>query len=63
MSEGCPCDLCQKEQCFWDEHQACYRCFHNMPCSIAEEDGEPCLGVLDRIRVATELDKSLPSKG
>lgn len=56
---GCSCDLCQKEQAFYDEHGACYRCFNDMPCSIAEEDGEPCLTVLDRIRVATSVGKSL----
>ena len=56
--DGCRCSLCRKERAFWDEHGACYRCFSELPCSIAEEDGESCLNVLDRIRVAAELDKS-----
>lgn len=50
MSSGCECYLCTKEREWAAEHPGvCYRCANGIPCQIAEEDGEPCCTVLDRM--------------
>lgn len=54
--DSCDCKLCTKEQEFYNKHLACYRCFHDLPCQLAEDSGELCISVLDRIRVSVEVE-------
>ncbi|MGE3483491.1 MAG: hypothetical protein AB7L09_02045 [Nitrospira sp.] len=49
MIETCTCDLCVREREWEETTGTCYRCCHDIPCAIAESNGEPCATVLDRM--------------
>jgi len=52
QTEDCGCDICQKEEAWEEKHGTCYRCVHNLPCQIADENDELCCTVLDLIAAA-----------
>lgn len=43
----CDCNLCKEERKWAAKSDLCYRCAHELPCQIAEENEEPCCSVLD----------------
>lgn len=45
----CSCEFCEKERRWEEESDLCYRCSHDLPCVLAEENGELCCTVLDRM--------------
>jgi len=56
----CCCELCMKEAVWNTEHGTCYRCVHQLPCQIADDNGRPCCTVLDL--VVTQISKATPSQ-